>query len=124
LLRGAPAAPTGVEVVTQLAVRDKLRARMLRQMEQVPVILMPVCAVTTWGYRERPVPILEAMSFVTPWNLFGFPALTVPFGFDGDGMPVGVQLVGRPWEEATLLAVGEALEEARGPLAGPDLEWS
>lgn len=123
LLRAEPAAPTGVEVVTQLAIRDKMRAAVLRQMEEVPVLLTPPCAIAAWRFRERPVPILDAMSFATPWNLLGFPALVVPFGFTDDGLPVGIQLVGRPWEEETLLAVGEALEAARGvfPLAALDI---
>ncbi|MBV9351962.1 MAG: amidase [Mycobacterium sp.] len=53
------------------------------------------------------VPYFEA------WNLTGQPAAAVPWGFDGDGLPVSVQLVGRPYAEATLLALGAQIEAAR-----------
>ena len=52
----------------------------------------------------------ELMRFVVPFNLTGHPALSVPCGYDPQGLPVGLQLVGRPWEEALLLRVGAALE--------------
>ena len=52
-------------------------------------------------------------------NLLGLPALSVPIALSESGMPVSVQLVGRPWEEERLLALGGLLEQARGrfPLA-------
>lgn len=52
---------------------------------------------------------------LTPFNLAGLPALSVPCGFDGAGLPVGLQVVGRPFAEASLLRVGRALERAMGP---------
>ena len=52
---------------------------------------------------------------LTPFNLAGLPALSVPCGFDGTGLPVGLQVVGRPFSEASLLRVGRALERAMGP---------
>jgi Asp-tRNA(Asn)/Glu-tRNA(Gln) amidotransferase A subunit family amidase len=57
------------------------------------------------------------MMTVTPINLLGLPALVVPWGFDADGMPIGVQLIARPWEEELLLEIGVRLEAARGPIA-------
>jgi aspartyl-tRNA(Asn)/glutamyl-tRNA(Gln) amidotransferase subunit A len=47
-------------------------------------------------------------------NLAGLPALSLPAGFSGDGLPLGVQLLGRPGEEATLLALGRAFQDATG----------
>ncbi|MGH3541894.1 MAG: amidase [Mycobacterium sp.] len=51
--------------------------------------------------------------FFEIWNLTGQPAATVPWGLDGDGVPLSVQLVGRPYDEATLLALGAQIEAAR-----------
>ena len=50
------------------------------------------------------------MRFVRQGNLTGFPALSVPAGYDAKGLPVGVQLMGRPWEEALLLRLGRVVE--------------
>ncbi|HLJ68650.1 MAG TPA: amidase family protein [Chloroflexota bacterium] len=49
----------------------------------------------------------------TPWNLVGFPAMAVPAGLSGDGLPLAVQIVGEPGTEGTLLAVAAQLEEIR-----------
>ena len=50
------------------------------------------------------------------WNVLGFPAVSVPVTVS-EGLPVGVQLVGRPWEDELLLETAARLEEARGPFA-------
>ena len=118
--------PTGAQIVTNLAIRDKMRAALLRHMEEVPVLLMPVCGTVAWPHRTRsfgtdgrPIGLLEAMSPVTPWNLLGMPGMAIPFGMHSSGVPIGIQLVGRPWEEELLLELAEELEQARGPFAGP-----
>ncbi|XP_078436975.1 fatty acid amide hydrolase-like [Wolffia australiana] len=51
------------------------------------------------------------MRFVLAPNLLGFPAISVPVGHDKQGLPIGLQLIGRPWEEATLLRAAAAIEE-------------
>ena len=61
------------------------------------------------------------MRATIPWDLSGSPALTVPFGRSGEGLPNGVQLVGRNFDEETVLRAGMALEKARGPLPCPPL---
>jgi Asp-tRNA(Asn)/Glu-tRNA(Gln) amidotransferase A subunit family amidase len=119
-------APTVNDVLSNLAARDRLRAALLRQMDTVPLILAPVCGVPAFRHRERrwetgtkPIGLFEAMMPVTPWNLLGLPAMTVPFGMSAEGLPIGVQLIGRPYEEELILQVAVRLEEARGPFAGP-----
>ena len=118
--------PTAKQLVESLALRDRLRASMLKQMEDVPVLLLPACGTTAFLHRQRKyqtpakeISQFEAMMPATPFNLLGMPALVVPFGLDENGLPVGIQLVGRPWEEETLLEVGVFLEIARGPLPAP-----
>ena len=46
------------------------------------------------------------------FNLTGLPALSLPCGFTGDGLPIGMQLIGRPFDEATLFKIGHAYEQA------------
>jgi Asp-tRNA(Asn)/Glu-tRNA(Gln) amidotransferase A subunit family amidase len=119
-------APSAENVFIKFAERDRLRARMLEQMEDHRVILMPVCGITAFPHRlrkydtgEKQISQFEAMMPATPWNLFGFPAMTIPFDLSPEGLPVGVQLVGRPWEEELLLELAVKLEEARGPFPSP-----
>lgn len=113
---------SGRDVVEQLMARDRMRALLMRQMERFPVVLMPVCATAAFPHRQRAweidgntLGLLDIMAHVTPWNLLGMPGLVVPMDVDPDGLPIGVQLVGRPWDEELLLKIGEQLEHARGP---------
>jgi aspartyl-tRNA(Asn)/glutamyl-tRNA(Gln) amidotransferase subunit A len=69
-------------------------------------------------------PARTAMRATIPWDISGSPAISVPFGQSAEGLPIGVQLVGRHFDEPTLLAAAHALEEARGPLARPPLDWA
>ncbi|CAK8530371.1 unnamed protein product [Lathyrus sativus] len=54
------------------------------------------------------------MRFVVPANLLGFPAISVPVGYDKKGLPIGLQIIGRPWAEATILRVAFAIEKLCG----------
>ena len=117
-------------VLEMLAERDRLRISLMRQMENHRVLLLPPCGVPAFRHRERgwqtptkKIGLFEAMMPVTAFNLVGFPGLVVPFGFSEDGMPVGVQLVARPYDEELLLEVGMRLEEARGEFPAPELEF-
>jgi len=101
--------------------RDQLRIRLLAQMEDVPILLCPVCAVPAFRHGEREwniagqtVRYLDAMSYTQWFNLLGNPAAVVPVGRSAEGLPIGMQIIGRPWEEAAVLQVAEAIEEAFG----------
>jgi amidase len=120
-----PPAP-GWQVMESLAARDRMRRRLVEQMRDIPFLLMPVAGIVAFPHRERkfategkPIGLFQAMMPVTIFNLLGFPALSVPFTLDEQGMPVGVQLVARPWQEEALLELGVALEVARGGMQGP-----
>lgn len=117
---------TGRQVVEQLGLRDRMRAVLFKQMERFPVLLMPVCAVPAFRHRERhwdvdgqALGLLDIMSPATPWNALGMPGLVVPMHVTPEGLPVGVQLVAKPYEEELLLQIGAILEAARGPFAAP-----
>ncbi len=122
LLKDKPE-PSGRDVVEKLALRDAIRRRVLEQMQDVPVLLMPTCGVTAFPHRQRryqtegkDIGLFQAMMPLTWINLIGFPAITVPLTMDEEGLPVGVQLVGRPWEEETILDLAIRLEQIRDPL--------
>jgi aspartyl-tRNA(Asn)/glutamyl-tRNA(Gln) amidotransferase subunit A len=61
--------------------------------------------------------------FTVTVNLAGLPGISVPAGLDGRGLPLGLQLIGRPWEEADLLNIAYALEKACDFNAKPEKWW-
>lgn len=111
----------GREVVEKLGQRDQMRTVLLRQMQSTQVLVLPVCGVTAFRPRERHwdtgqgrIGLREAMAPSTAFNLLGCPALTIPVDRDSEGLPVGIQLVGQPWEEELLLNLAERMEEVLG----------
>ena len=118
--------PTIPKLIESMALRDKLRSSLLAEMEAHRVLLLPAAGVTAWPHRTRrwPTPkkeigLFEAMMPLTPLYLFGMPGLVIPFVIDGDGLPCGIQLVGRPYDEELLLDLAIELETARGPFPAP-----
>jgi amidase len=57
--------------------------------------------------------VAQRVPYFPVWNMTGQPAAVVPWDFDGDGLPLSVQLVGRPFDEATLLSLSAQIEAAR-----------
>jgi Asp-tRNA(Asn)/Glu-tRNA(Gln) amidotransferase A subunit family amidase len=117
---------SGWQVMEALAARDAMRRTLVEQMKDVPFLLMPVSSIVAFPHRERKftiegkaIGLFQAMMPSSTFNLLGLPALTVPFTLDQQGMPVGVQIVGRPWEEEALLELGVTLETARGGFSAP-----
>jgi amidase len=118
--------PTAEQALLQLAARDRIRASLLRQMENISAILMPVCGFPAFLHRQRQWEIegksaglFQAMMPAVIANVLGLPAVTIPIALTEDGLPVGVQLMGHPYEDERLLDLAVRLEEARGPFAGP-----
>src|SRR5205823_6653517 len=86
--------------------RDLARADLLRWMETQRAIICPVASIPAFRHGERAwnidghdVTYLDAMSYTQWFNVLGNPAAVVPVGRSAEGLPIGVQIVGRPWEE-------------------------
>jgi amidase len=107
------------------AERDLVRGQILRQMRDVPVLLSPVCSAPAFRHGEgnwkAGTGYQETMRHSQWLNLVGFPGISVPMGRSVEGLPIGVQLIGRPHEEELLLAVAEVLERSRGDWLAPAL---
>lgn len=109
--------------------RDLVRMKIFEQMRDFPVLLCPVASIPAFRHGERewqvegkPVKYLDAWSYCEWFNLLGMPAATLPISRSTEGLPIGVQVVARPWEEELLLSVAEALEQVRGPWERPTIE--
>lgn len=108
--------------------RDLLRVEFIAQMREYPLLLCPAAAIPAFKHGERRwdiggemVNYLDAWSYTEWFNLLGNPGVVVPVGRSGEGLPVGVQLVARPWEEELVLAVAARLEAEVGGFQPPPL---
>jgi amidase len=98
--------------------RDLLRAELIRQMHDVPILLSPVSSGPAFrhggGNYSPGTGYLDTMRFSQWVNLAGFPGASVPISHSNEGLPIGVQVIGRPFDDELVLAVAESLESARG----------
>jgi len=99
--------------------REFLR-RFLAGMAEVDILLMPTSPVPATPLNEDlvssddadPALLAALINFTGPFDLTGFPAISIPCGFTGSGLPVGLQLVAKPWEEQVLLSAAWAYEQS------------
>ena len=93
----------------------------------VDAILTPSTPSAAFGLGEMadadPVQMYLFDVFTVTVNLAGLPGISVPAGLDSKGLPLGLQLIGRPWEEGDLLNTAFALENALGFNAKPKQWW-
>jgi Asp-tRNA(Asn)/Glu-tRNA(Gln) amidotransferase A subunit family amidase len=110
---------TGESLLDAWIRRDLLHSKFLAQMRNYPILLCPGAAIPAFRHGERSwqidgktVHYLDAWSYTEWFNLLGNPAAVVPVSHSDAGLPIGVQIVGRPWEEEQVLAIAAVLEDA------------
>lgn len=108
---------TGESLLDAWIRRDVARAEFLAQMKKYPILLCPPAAIPAFRHGERSwliqgktVNYLDAWSYTAWFNLLGNPAGVVPVSHSAEGLPIGVQIVGRPWEEEQILGVAAVIE--------------
>ncbi|MEM1352956.1 MAG: Asp-tRNA(Asn)/Glu-tRNA(Gln) amidotransferase subunit GatA [Pseudomonadota bacterium] len=110
----------------------KVRALIKRDFEEVfaagiDALLTPATPSAAFGLGEMtdadPIAMYLNDVFTVTVNLAGLPGIAVPAGRDAQGLPLGLQLIGRPWEEAALLNTAQVLETAAGFVAKPQKWW-
>ena len=128
LERGARPPLTALGVSTAWADRDIVRADIVAQMRTHRVLICPVAAIPAFHHGERrwtidgrEVGYLDAMTYTQWFNILGNPAAVVPVGTSPDGLPIGVQVVGRPFEEEIVLQVAAAIEQGCGGYRRPPI---
>src|SRR5580693_1125648 len=121
---------TGQTLLDTWIMRDALRMEIFSQMRKYPILLCPVASIPAFRHGERSweidgktVEYLDAWSYTEWFNLLGTPAAAIPFGRSNEGLPIGVQIVARPWEEELVLAVVAELEAQRGAWQPPDISF-
>ncbi len=119
----------GEELLQAWANLDLVRGQLLREMQPFPVLICPVCAVPAFRHGERSwmvdgqqVDYLDAMRYTQWFNLLGAPAAVVPVGRSPEGLPIGVQVAGRPYEDEIVLAIADAIDKEFGFVPPPLLQ--
>ena len=104
---------SGVDYVQAVRRRRELRAELQAATRGLDVVLTAtqpaeaakIDAAPKWDLFDRP-------DFTMPFNVAGYPAISVCAGFGAGGLPVAIQLVGKPFQEATVLRIADAFEKA------------
>lgn len=111
--------PSLDEYIASWMKRDLLREELLRWMATSPIIVAPVGATPAYEHDTLKVTVrgetfgtFRAFSYAQTFNVFDLPVVTVPAGRSADGLPIGVQIVGRPREEEMVLTVADIVEQA------------
>jgi aspartyl-tRNA(Asn)/glutamyl-tRNA(Gln) amidotransferase subunit A len=111
---------------------QKIRTLIKRDFETVfrdgvDAILTPATPSAAFGLAEMetasPVEMYLNDVFTVTVNMAGLPGISVPAGHDSKGLPLGLQLIGRPFDEETLFAAGQVVEEAAGRMKLPEAWW-
>ena len=119
----ADAAPplTACELLNAWAELDLLRSKTLDEMKDFPILLCPVASIPAFRHQERAwtidgstVQYLDAVRHTQWLNALAVPAAVVPVGSSPEGLPIGVQIVARPFEDEMALGVAAVLDRAFG----------
>jgi aspartyl-tRNA(Asn)/glutamyl-tRNA(Gln) amidotransferase subunit A len=111
---------------------QKIRTLIKRDFERafadgVDAILTPATPSAAFGIGEKgsenPVEMYLNDVFTVTVNMAGLPGLVAPAGLSSEGLPLGLQLIGRPFDEETLFALGETIEQSAGRMALPERWW-
>ena len=112
---------------------QKIRTLIKRDFERVfadgvDAILTPATPSAAFGIGEKgsdnPVEMYLNDVFTVTVNMAGLPGLVAPAGLSTDGLPLGLQLIGRPFDEETLFALGETIEQSAGRMRLPEPWWA
>ncbi len=93
--------------------RDELQRALAGYLTDVDLLVTPTTRIAAPPFSIDPVVLSQNTTvFTAPFNAAGFPALSLPCGLTREGLPIGMQLVGRPWEEGLLLHVAHRYQQA------------
>jgi aspartyl-tRNA(Asn)/glutamyl-tRNA(Gln) amidotransferase subunit A len=112
---------TGADYTRALGKVDRMKAQFVDQFERYDLLLSPTMAVDAFPVGEYPRkiagrevdPFWGYLPYTFPINMVGYPAASIPCGFSSDGLPVGLHVIGRSGDEATVIAASAAFEQAR-----------
>ena len=106
---------TGAQYVQAQRLRQRLSQQMDALLQTCDVVLVaPISGAAPRLDALEDLPLRKAQPLTAPFNLTGHPAMCLPCGFSADGLPLSLQIVGRQFDEAMVMRVGHAYEQAAG----------
>ena len=110
---------TATDYVTAQRIRTRMMRHFQNAFRQADMILTPTAGIAAPEIKKGALPdgesdlttTIEIMRFATAANMTGFPAITFPVGYTQKGLPIGLQVIGRAWDEANLLRMALAAEQ-------------
>ena len=109
------AAFAAADYVHAQRIRSRMRQEFHAVLNEVDIIALPTSHRTAWPIGDGDaVGTLEPQNFRACFDMTGMPAVTLPCGFTAEGLPIGLQLAGRPFDEATVLRAAHAYEQQTG----------
>jgi aspartyl-tRNA(Asn)/glutamyl-tRNA(Gln) amidotransferase subunit A len=105
---------TAADFVRGQRLRARLRREVLTLLEGVDALVFPGHSAPAQRFETVPTSqiIVPGSRYTNVWNLLGLPAVVVPCGRSRQGLPLAIQIVGRPFDEATVLRIARAYERA------------
>ncbi|AXC09860.1 Aspartyl-tRNA(Asn) amidotransferase subunit A [Acidisarcina polymorpha] len=117
---------SGDELLEAWTDSDVVRSKLLEELAPYAALITPVSSIPAFRHGEREwivegrrLEYFNAMRFTQWFNLLGAPAASVPVGRSGDGLPIGVQVAARPYEDESVLKIATLLDEDFGYVAPP-----
>jgi len=111
--------PSLDEYISWWLQRDRLREELLNWMSDTPLLLAPVGATPAYAHDTHKLTVngqtfstFSAFSYCQAFNVFDLPVVVIPAGSSAEGLPIGVQIVGRPFAEQSVLAAAAIIENA------------
>jgi aspartyl-tRNA(Asn)/glutamyl-tRNA(Gln) amidotransferase subunit A len=107
-------------------VRTLIRRDFEDAFETVDAMLTPATPSPAFGIGEKsgdPIEMYLNDIFTVTVNMAGLPGISVPAGFSKEGLPLGLQVIGRPFDEETVLRAAQIIEDAAGPSPRPEPWW-
>jgi amidase len=110
--------------------RDAIRLDILRDMEEYPILLSPVAATPAFKHGERrwhvggkDIDYLDNFAYSQWLNGMGFPGISVPISCSPEGLPIGVQVIARPYDDEIAIEIAKVLDRSFG-WTRPSLAWA
>jgi aspartyl-tRNA(Asn)/glutamyl-tRNA(Gln) amidotransferase subunit A len=113
---------TAVNYIRAQRERNLMLAEALAALQDHAVLLAPSQATAAPRVGDRSYDMIANMvRFTGPFNATGQPVVSIPTGLSSEGLPLSMQIIGKPFDELTVLQVADAYEHARGPLPLPKI---